>query len=114
MTNDQRQQLKRLKADTIARCTEIIAEHHEINPVRIFTETQVKCPKIREARSILMYHLYECGMTFDRVAKLVSRSPDFCRRSINQSSISLMDDDRELLASLPMIPRSLEITGAAS
>ena len=108
MTKEQRQQLKRIKADTIAACATIIAEHCDTVPEKVFTEIQSKCHKVREARSILIHHLNNCGMTFDRIGKLLQRNPGFCQKANRDFTIRMMSDDFEILKKLPFVPNSLE------
>jgi len=105
----ERQQFKRHRAETIAACATKIAEFCKTDPMKLFTDVQSRTPEGREAMSILVYHLHHCGMSFNRIGKLVSRSPEFCKRANRDASIRIMDDTRELLASLPFVPNTLEI-----
>lgn len=97
------------RAEAIARCASMLAEHYEIDPSKMFTATQSKSLAVREARQMLIYHLYRNGMSFDRIGKLVGRSGDYCRRMESQGAIRMMGKDRKLIDRLPVIPSSLRL-----
>jgi len=103
---------KQTKADAIAACATLIADHLKTNPAKIFTDVQSKEAPGRKARFMLIYHLHRCGMSFDRIGKLVRRSPDYCQKSRGDTLMRLTTRDREILAKLPQIPTTLEIAHA--
>jgi hypothetical protein len=97
------------RAEAIARCANMIAAFHKIEPTAIFTETQSKRSAVREARCMLIFHLHRCGMSYDRIGKLVHRSPEYCQRCEKDGVIRMMGEDRELIETLPRIPNSLQV-----
>jgi hypothetical protein len=98
------------RVEAIARCANMIAAFHKIEPAAIFTETQSKRAAVREARCMLIFHLHRSGMSFDRIGKLVHRSPEYCQRAEKDGVIRMMGEDRELIESLPKIPNTLQIS----
>ena len=106
---EERQHLKRHRAELITRCIVAIAEHCGVKPEQLVSETPWKGRALQEAKGLLAYHLYACGMSFESIARVMRRSVDHVRRLEGQGAIRMMGDDRKLIDSLPKIPTTLEI-----
>jgi len=107
---------KTAKAEAIARCANIIADHFGFPPDKIFTDIQSKSLAVREGRALLIYHLHRCGMSYLAISRLVKRSEDHVRRSdvAGKTASSVDKETADLLARLPQIPTTLEITAAVA
>lgn len=103
------------RAAAIVQSAEIISRHYGIKPEKLFVEVQSKSPVVREARGLLIHHLHTCGMSYVAIGKIIGRSCDSCQRFHTHAKIRMMDEDRALLAKLPAIPNTLQISisGAA-
>ncbi len=100
------------RAAAIAKAAEMIGEHYGIAPQKMFTDVLSRSAAVREARSVLIYHLHRCGMSFEAIGRIVGRSAEHCQRTERHGVIRLMGEDRAMIDALPQIPTGLNITHA--
>lgn len=98
------------KLQAITHCVATIARHCEVDPLHIVDGKTHKGAAIREARSMLAFHLYRCGMSYQSIGNLLQRSKDNARRLESDGAIRMMGEDRQMIDSLPAIPNRIEIT----
>ena len=88
----------------------MIAEAYGVRADKMFTEIQTKCQKTREAKELLIYYLRTQGVSRLSMSRFLGRSEDFIRRAEINGRNKLLPADHELIARLPPIPNSLNIT----
>ncbi len=101
---------KLAKIAIILECNQAIADYFKVPADHIISESPRKGTRIQDARALLAYHLYDCGMSFESIARLLMRSVDHIRRIESAGAIRMMGKDKDLLATLPRIPSTLEIS----
>ena len=114
MTTEQNQQLKRLKADAIARCINIISVYFQTYPEKVISANQNRDPRVKSARIALFYHLHKCGMSWAAIGKIWGRKEWAISNGARVEFSRLDLADRKMVASLPSIPNSLKISKAQS
>lgn len=100
------------RAEAIARCVEMIAEHCGVPALNIIDPRPKHGKALRDAKALLVYHLHRCGMSMNSIGRILQRSDDYIQRIESHGAVRMMGSDMELVASLPMIPSSLIITKA--
>ena len=101
---------KEQRAAAIEICARMIAEAYGVRADKMFTEIQTKCQKTREAKELLIYYLRTQGVSRLSMSRFLGRSEDFIRRAEINGKNKLLPADHELIARLPPIPNSLNIT----
>ena len=101
---------KTARAEAIAKCANIIGKYCNVDPQKMFTGSQTKSVAVREARALLICHLYREGMSFLAIGRLFRRSEDHVRRAQFHGIKRLVEDDHKMLESLPSIPNTLNIS----
>ncbi len=96
---------KQSKINTIEQIANAIGDHFAINPKRMFFEGQLRKQKECHARALFIYHLYISGMSLDAIGRMMRKSPELVRCDKLKGEL-LADDHREMMDSLPVIPRS--------
>lgn len=102
---------KSARAQAIETCIRMAAEHFDANPVKVFTNQQVRCKKQRMARAAVWFHLYRSGMSAGRIGKVwFGKSADCV---IGEHGMALKskftDADWEMIEKMPEIPNTLKI-----
>jgi len=103
---------KQTKADQIARCASVIGDFFEVPADHIISPLPRKGNRLQNARSLLTYHLYSCGMSFTAICRLLGRSIDTVRRMESAGAIQCMGKAKEIVEGLPRIASTLEITSS--
>jgi hypothetical protein len=98
------------KAQQIAKCVEIVAKYHNLDPTKVYQSFSSAHPPMRRSRCMIWYHLHDCGMSFDSIARLFRLSYDAVQRSTRQGSISFTEEERLLISTLPRIQSTLRLT----
>ena len=102
---------KLTKANAIAICAKAIGNHVGVRADRVASRAETKAKDILEARSLLIYHLYDCGMSYAAIGRLMNRSIANVREREAVGAVLCMNPDTmACMESLPRIPTTLLIT----
>ena len=107
------------KIKRINRFTQIlicICEHYWVNPNKIANWTDdknwknSKCPKVTSAKQLFIYHLHECGMSYEMIGKYMRLSVKTVEQHRAQGKRLVLDGMRDFVDELPKITSTLSIT----
>ena len=101
---------KQIRAGQIAQIVACLADHYAIPAHKIIDRSDCKQIKVNSARVLLVYHLYECGMSFDAVARLQGRDTDTIRTHYARGKNIVLGGMRDFVDELPRITTTLELT----
>lgn len=104
---------KSTRAQEIAETIEIVAKYFSVDANKVLTSFAPKNQDVSRARILVWYHLHKCGMSFGSIARVFGKlSPDNVARRVRYGVLSLSDEDQLVLATLPRIQTTLEISPA--
>lgn len=105
---------KQDRAAAILQCAEIIAEFYGTTSVKLLSAKSYHGQEVKNARSVFIYHLHDCGMSMAAIARIMTRSIDSIDRQRARGTIMLMGKDRAMIEGLPRIPSSLTFSQATA
>ena len=104
---------KTTRAGQIAATIETVAKYFNIDANTVLTSFAPKKPVVVRARIIVWHHLHRCGMSFGTIGRIFGGlSVDNVSKRTKQGRSSLTGEELLLLATLPTIQTTLEITQA--
>ena len=101
---------KQTKAEAIALCIAKVAIHFDVDPFKLGSSADAKGQKMQLARKTLYHHLHACGMSWRAIGKIWNRSVHSLSEGARIGLLRLEAADRAMLASLPNIPTTLDIS----
>jgi hypothetical protein len=101
---------KQAKADAIARTVAIVSNHFGADPMAVGRAKPKVCQRGKTAREIVWHHLHACGMSWRAIGNHWERSVKSLSEGARLAVLKLNDADRAMMASLPQIPTTLEIS----
>ena len=103
--------IKTTRAGQIAECIEIVARYYAVSPDRVLKSFAPKCNQTVKARTLVWYHMHKCGMSFGTIGRIFGGlSVGNVQRRAKYGTLALSDEDRMLLATLPRIETTIQIT----
>ena len=100
---------KQIRAGQIAQIVQCIADHYSIPATKIVDRKDYKLRKVSSARHLLAYHLYECGMSFDAIAKLQARDIHTVQFHYGEGKKLVLNGLRDFVDELPRVTTTLEL-----
>lgn len=92
-----------------------ICEHYAISPLQLSNwkndpnYNASKSPKVTSAKQILIYHLYECGMSYEAIAKFLKLSTNRVSEHKSHGKRLVLGGMRDFVDMLPRVTSTLEI-----
>jgi hypothetical protein len=98
----------------IAKIIEIVAKYFSVDPHKVLTSFAPKNQSVARARILVWYHLHRSGLSFAAIARIFGKlSPDNVARRVKYGVLSLSGEDQMMLATLPKLTTSVEISKAS-
>lgn len=113
MTQEQRAEFKKQRANIIAACIAQVAEYYGIDQAMIYEGSYRHSAALMDARAVISYHLHRSGISTGSIAGILRRSENSALNYKGRGAVRMMGRDRVLIESLPEIPTTLEITRPA-
>ena len=105
---------KQTKANAIIECALAIGNFYEVPADHIVSRLRQKGRRTQNARSLLTWHLYACGMSFDAIGRILGYSPNTVRRMESAGALSASTGAiKALVGILPRIPTTMTTTGVS-
>ena len=108
---------KNTRALQIVETIEIVAKYFSVDPEKVVTAFAPKNQAVARARILVWYHLHKCGMSFESIGRIHRKnraeqalSADNVSRRVRYGVLSLSEEDQLILATLPRIQTSLQIS----
>jgi hypothetical protein len=102
---------KQTKAQQIADCIQIAAVYYRTTPEAILSQNYSVPDAAKDARHILWWHFYSCGMSYEAIGNLPwKRSYETIRRGARRAALMLVDRHHFVVARLPRIQTTLVIS----
>jgi hypothetical protein len=102
---------KQAKADQIVQCSIAIGKYFRVRAQDIASKSKTQSPSIMDARALLIYHLYDCGMGYAPIGKMMGRSVSRVRHLESAGAVLCMNPaTMACVKALPRIPSTLTIT----
>jgi hypothetical protein len=101
---------KQIRAGQIGQIVACLADHYAIPASKIVDRQEYKSVKVASGRYLLEYHLYECGMSYDSIARLQGRDSDTIRAHYAKGKNIVLGGMRDFVDALPKITTTLELT----
>lgn len=99
------------KKQAIEQSIRMIAEYFDIDPLALADQRKTRGARTKNAMGALVYHMYTCGMSYDRIGKFIFKHECQVRMYESQGRMMMKHEPhREMIESLPKIPTTLEIT----
>jgi len=99
---------KTSKAETIAECINIVAKYFNCNPSKVLTSFGSKTASVTNARHLIWYHLYKCGMSYNSIGRIFGGiAGETIQRKTKQGVILLDEEELIILATLPKVGNSI-------
>lgn len=86
-----------------------VAKYHNLDPVKVFQSFSCAHKPMSKARTLIWFHLHDCGMSLYEIARLFKISYDQVQRKIKQGQVAFTDEDLTLLATLPRISNTIKL-----
>ena len=98
------------KKQAIEQCILTIAEYFEIDPLALADQRKTRGARTKNAMAAFVFHLYSCGISYDRIGKFIFKHECQVRMYESQGRMMMKHEPhREMIESLPRIPTTLEI-----
>lgn len=98
------------RINTMAQIVMCIAEHYHVDPKWIIDMEPRKNIKVMSARRILVFHLYDCGMSFEKIAAFLKRDISTVRDYYTFGKQIVLNGMRDFVDELPRVTSTLFIT----
>jgi hypothetical protein len=98
------------KAKQIEAVIIAVSKYHGLDPVSVLKSFSSTVKPMVRARLIIWYHMYQCGMSFDAIARVFKLSCETVQKSITLKKSSLTEEEMILIATLPKIENSIQLT----
>tara|TARA_R110000868_G_scaffold51318_4_gene162887 strand:- start:737 stop:1054 length:318 start_codon:yes stop_codon:yes gene_type:complete len=98
------------KAQQIEACLVAVSKYYHTDPVKVLTSFCANGAATRKARCLLWYHMHDCGMSYHQIGRIFGNlSIDHVTKRAKQGMMSMNEEDRMLLKTLPRIETTLDI-----
>jgi hypothetical protein len=93
-----------------------LCDHYRVSPRDIYNWEDdkewkpSKSPKVQSVKHLLAYHLYECGMSYDAIARFVKLDTYTIRTHYAKGKNIVLGGMRDFVDALPKITTTLELT----
>jgi hypothetical protein len=86
-----------------------IAGYFEIDPLALADQRKTRGARTQNAMAAFVYHLYSCGMSYDRIGKFVAKYECQVRMYESKGRLMMRGEHKSMIDSLPKIPNTLGI-----
>ena len=98
-----------MKAKQIEQIILCIADHYHVPAVHIIDIKHRTGKNLMSARRLLVFHLYDCGMSFEKIASFLKRDIHTVRDYYQDGKRLVLNGMRDFVDELPKVTTTLEI-----
>lgn len=100
---------RQIRSKQIAIMVARLSRHYGVSCFDIASREVSKNPKVMSARYLLTYHLHECGMSYEMIAKMNELSVKTVGQHRAQGKRLVLNGMRDFVDELPRVTSTLEI-----
>ena len=98
------------KQARMAQIVTCIADHYHVPATHIIDLQLRKGKSVMSARRLLVYHLYDCGMSLEKIASFLKRDVHTVRDYYTDGKRIVLNGKRDFVDELPRVTSTLQIT----